>query len=730
VRGLEFVALAGTAGFRAPFPQFQEIEIYTAKPVPLRAPQGVTAKHTLSVGAAVALPAFTVRTIENIVCTDFWHAGLLPTGANLPADLNQFPPFRAMVERLKAVDATAVRVFSENAGCDNRLPWPTELGPHTERNLLKAYVDALHKEGFRTYYFTHAWISPFQKADRMAPFPYRRWDYPYEQSDRLIYREDLKQYYTEKYPCITGESDFRDKWFRLLSEAVAQGVDGVYLMPDEYYFKGHHLPKTDCPACRRQFQARFGYDALPAKPADTEAYRKWELFEYEAIHDLFSAVARGLKAAKPDLTVFSNGNQAAVQLCNTRLEHGMALDIQGRDLTVDAGHAYGGETLDLGSHTAFSRRYRGAFGDRRLLASLQWLNISYQQPPDPIRLHGYLLPFIMEGARYADSYRLNYMHDFEGWWPIAIAGFRRMRLLEQWGIGQSRTPASVCVLLSRASEDWWQVRTEGLLGQDAVDTTRSTVLYSQDEALGAALRADTPTRTRELNCERFRGMAAGKCLEGLLIEAGIAYDLRYSDRPETLTNLRNYRLLVLPFSYSMSCETFNAVKAAVETGAKLLIVDQLAPTDEYGSPYPAPLLEALRTKPHVVFEKLNLARDGMRRSVRTRLTERLRQLTGDTGIRFDANGARVEFLLRELTDGSRILYLANWEHRPVAPVVGLDLPPGRYRLTLCPGAGVDLAEGLVDGKADPDASALRRFSVPLSPREVVLAHVVPRTAAR
>lgn len=729
VRGLEFMALAGTAGYRAAFPQFQEVEIYTKDAVNVPAAARVAAKQMLSAGPAVAFPATKVRAIENIVCTDYWHAGLLQNGSNLPPDLNAFKPFRTMIEQLKAVDATAVRVFSECACGDNRLAWPTDFGPHTEKNVLKTYVDALHKEGLRTYYFTHAWITPFQKADKMAPMPDKRWDYPYEQSDRLIYLKDSK--YTEKYPCIICENDFHDKWLRLLSEALAQGgMDGVYLMPDEYYFKGHNLPKTDCPACRREFKKRFGYEALPPKPADTEQYRKWELFEYDKINDLYSDVARQLKKTKPDLKIVSNGNQAMVQLYNTRMEHGMALDIQGRDPSVDAGSAYGNVTLDFGGYTALSRRYNAAFGDGHFEAPLQWLNISCNEKHDPIKLYGYLLPYIMEGARSVSNYRLNYMADDPQWWATAIDGFKRLRLLEQWGIGQSRTPASVCVLLSRASEDWWEVKMEGLLGENAADTSRSTVLFSQDETLGAIVKADTDTRTRELNYERFHGMASDKCVEGLLVEAGIPYAVRYSERPETLANLKSYKLIILPFSYSVSKETFAAVKAATEAGTKVLIVEQLAPTDEFGTPYPVPLLAELQGTPNVTFEKINLAREGMKRPVRARMTELVQKLTGDTGIRFNANGGRVEFLVREVTDGSRIVYLANWGYQPATPVIGLDLPQGQYGVTLCGGDGVALKQGLLDGRSAADAAAFKSFAVTLAPREVVLMDVVPQKAEK
>jgi len=723
--GIEFIAINGNAGYRNAFPQFREVEIYTATPVKLAIQKKILPGNRMEYGFPVKPPPMQVRNIENIICTDYWHAGLRQDGSNLPDDLTVFKPFRTLIENLKLVDATGVRIFSETSCCDNRIPWPTDLGPHTEKNILKTYVDALHKEGFKVYFFTHSWITPFQKPDKMAPMPWRRWDYPYEQSDRFVDRDDVKQYYTEKYPCVISDNDFHDKWLRLLSEAVAQGVDGLYIMPDEYYFKGHNLPKTNCPSCAVAFKNMFGYDSLPEKPQDNEKYRKWELFEYEKLSSLFSDVASRLKKIKPNLTIFSNGNEAAVQIFNTRMEHGIATDILGKDPGVNAGTVYGSTTLDTGGYVSLCRRFAAAFGKNRLEAAIQWLNISYNETHEPIKMYGYILPCVMEGVRYISNYRINYMLDWKEWRPTVIAGFQRVRLLEQWGVGKSYTPASVCIILSRASEDWWEVKMEDLLGGAASDSKGSAILYlDRVQEIDSILKSDVDTRNRELNYERFRGMVSGKCIEGLLIEKGIPYDIRFAERPETLIDLSKYKLLILPFAYSLSEDVFDAIQKAVQSGTNILIIDQLAPTDQYGNPYPEqPLLKKLLDNKNVAYEPVNLARQGMRVSVRKRLLSRIEKMTGETGIRFEPDG-RVEFLIRNVDDGSVILYLANHEYKPANPILGLDLPKGKYTITMCGGDSFVLKQGLMNGIYEPDSELFKNFTLQLAPREVLLIHLV------
>jgi beta-galactosidase GanA len=220
-------------------------------------------------------------------------------------------------------------------------------------------------------------------------------------------------------------------------------------------------------------------------------------------------------------------------------------------------------------------------------------------------------------------------------------------------------------------------------------------------------------------------MASGKCVEELLIENGIPYDVKFAERPETLTDLTKYKLLILPFAYSLSKESFNEIQSAVDSGVKLLIIDQLAPTDEYGNMYPEPLLKSLLGKNNVVYENINLSRKGMLKSIRQKILSDIKKLTGETGIRFEQPNGRVEFLIRKVENGSLILYLANWAYEPATPILGLDLPQGKYEITFCGGDDFVLKEGLLNGQKQPDASAFKNFSLSLAPSEVMLIYINP-----
>lgn len=738
VTGLRLAAVSGSPGYRKPYPIYSEIEIYTKASIAGPARPVEKAGCELTAGKVAPMPIMLIRNIKWTPCIDIWHTGLLANGSNLPENVETFPGYQQLINQLRDIDADGVRFFLESTAWGPK-PWKTAYPPGSEKEPLKALIDALHKRGYITSIFLHAWMPPIQRAGKQAKDQYRRWDYPYEQSD-LVLSKGLGDIYTERYPCIISEDDFKQKWTGIMREVVERGIDGVYLMPDEYYFKGHNLFTVNCPACQRDFKARYGYDSLPKPdtnvtpnslttfgpdprtPMDTEQYRKWKLFEYERIGELFDGVAGELKKVNTNLALICSANPASPYFSNMAMEHGIAFDIIGRGTNINAVQLYASVPMDVGEYTALARRMRAAFPNAVLDASIQGLAI-YETPADfTIKFIGYLLPQIMNGATRAHAYRLNYLQ-YDNWWVKVQKGIRMMRLLEQWDLANSATPADTCLLLSRASEDWWQVKAHSLLGKTPGDSKRNFLMYSDENAGGAPTSTEDATE-RSLNYERVRGMMSTKCMESLLIENGIQYDARWIERAETMTDLKKYKLLVLPFGYAMSQAAFDRIREAVEAGSKLLIYDQLAPVNEYGVAYPQPLLKSLLGRTNVVYEKTSLGNEGMSLPVRQANRKLLYTLL-DNGYYFSANDAKVEYLVRKTAKGL-LLYLANWEReRTAAPVIGVPLPAGLYATTICSSLQEDLSEGLFGGKLEASEQDLAKFGVTLAPGEVKLVRIVP-----
>ena len=742
VFGLKFTALEGNAGYRSPFPTLTEVEMYSNDKAP--APNVPTkAANELKTGAPKPLPEFKRKEIDIRLCIDTWHAGLA-VGKPLPPDFERSKAFQEMLIRFKEADANSAWLFPETACCDDEMPWKSEaLWPGHGNDQLAPLAAALHKKGLKLHFFSHAWMSPFQERGKRAEMPYCRWDYPYEQSDRLV---GVVSHYTVTYPCVICDNGFRNKWLQFLKEALDQGTDGVYLMPDEYYFKGHNLSRANCSLCTAEFKKMYGYDAMPkgadasvregsggstavitgGKVDDSEQYRKWKLFEYRKIADLFHHASAELRKHRPGAQIVMTDNKLTEDLLG-RLEHNMCLDIMENDPNADLGQMYGNALLTkVGRTSAFCRRIEAAAGKDKMLATIQWLSVWNTKPDYAIQLFGYALPQIMLGAKAYENYRLNYMYD-TGWWPNAIECHKMIRLLEQWGVRDSGTPELVGLLLSRASEDWWRTKMEGLCKSQDAQSVSFNLLYAGDDINKSVANSAADERDRILKMDALRGVGAKLAMESMLCENGVPYKVAFTDRMDNLENLKRFKLLIMPLSYSLSTSAFQKIKEAVDAGTKLIVFDQLAPVDEFGNPHPEPLLKQLLGNKNVTHVKDNLAAVGSGIGVRRKCMEMVDGALGSTGYHFEANELPVEHIVASLPNRQgHLLYLGNWGTQAATPVISLPAEPGKYGVEIYSADTKSLANGAIGGSESVDAAALKNFSVELAPGEVKLMRIVKK----
>ena len=743
VFGLKFIALEGNAGYRKPFPTLTEIEIFSKKKANFPKTKVVNSKNNLKTSAAKSLPEFKRREIDIRLCIDTWHAGI-PRKKDA-TELEKSKTFQEMLKRFKDADANSARLFIETACCDNEMPWKSEkLWPGHGFDQLAPLCKALHKNNIKLYLFSHAWMSPFQQRGKRAKMPYCRWNYPYEQSDRLV---GVMDQYKVTYPCVICDNGFRDKWLELLKGAIEQGADGVYVTPDEYYFKGHNLSRANCPDCTAEFKKMFGYDSIPkgaalsskkvgatiavtrGKVEDSEKYRKWKLFEYRKISELFHYVSAELKKYKPSAQLVMSDNKITEDL-QGRLEHNMCLDMMENDPNSDLAQVYGNAVLDkVGRIAAYARRIAAAAGNKdKLLASIQWLGVQDTNPDYSIQLFGYALPQIMLGARAYENYRLNYMYD-KGWWPNAIECHKMIRLLEQWGIRESDTPDTTCLLLSRASEDWWRTKLEGLCGDQPGSDVSFNLLYAGDDINKVATKTAVSERDRVFKMDALRGVGSKLAMESILCEAGIPYKVAFTDRMDNLDNLKRFKLLIMPFSYSISEKALKKITEAVNTGTKLIIFNQLGSVNEFGNPNKEPLLKQLIANKNVTYIKDNLAAVGNAAVKRAEYVKMMDKILLPCGYYFNSNGAPIEYIVSCLPKKQGyLIYLGNWSTKKgelAKPVISLPFENAKYKAEVYSSSTKTLNDLTMAGKSGAfDGKALKSFSVDLAPGEVKLIHIV------
>lgn len=691
VHGLKFVFIAGEVGYRSVFPKLAELEVYAKDRV--AAGVGQSGGKSVRLGIEKPLPTLGRRTIDFRVCTDWWNYGIkgwekackaaIEKGEK-PIDLRDWPEYKARIADFRELGVTSVRLFAESEACDpngGSSSFPLEgLPKEQQHDWLRPLADALHKDGFKVYYFSHAWRVPIQKLGEQPPMPWLRWDYPYMQSDALV---GINENYKYTYPCAISDDDFREKWTALLRGALKAGADGVYICPDEYYFKGHNLSRCTCKACQREFKAMYGYEELPKLkapavaqnaqgqvqqplPVDTLQYRKWKLFEYRKLAGLFHRVAADLRKEFPKATLVINENQGAVVAANGRMENTVANDIFGDDATYDEKQVYGGGfayTVDSQIAAAsFLRHFTAACGGtKRLLSSSGWGPGNLTHPTE--QLNG-VVPQVFLGAPRYEIYRLNYMYEYGGvsTWKKTI---KMVNLLDKWGISETRLPADVGFVFSRASEDWWFVKAAAKM--DLKDRSAATDfnLNLADESINTVAKGgDDSDLARLVSQERLRGVGAQQAVESMLGSNGFAYDVLYADRADSMKDLKRYQVLVIPFGYALTDQAVAAIKEAYAAGSKLIIFDRLGEADEFGEKRAAPALADLVGRKGVTYFK-DCPSDvsGNLKTLR-KWREAVLKAVEKPSYVFDPNGRPVNALVRELPKGGGwLVFLANVANR-------------------------------------------------------------------
>ena len=765
VKALRFEGLAGEVGYRAVFPQIREFEVYSTDGVAGGIP--AVGGSLLVNGEEQPMPNLNGVKYDFRVCTDWWNYDMagwdkkcreLAGKGEKTISLADWPAFRKCVSDLKELGVTSVRMFAESEACGANggfSSFPLEGLPKEHQfDWMKPWAEEMHRNGFSVYYFSHAWRAPIQSIGKQAEMPWCRWDYPYMASDALVgVNENYKN--SPMYPCLLTENHFLDKWTALLGGALKAGVDGVYLMPDEYYYKGHNLSRCTCEGCKRGFKEMFGYDDLPrlqpAKvanndsgqvmppiPVDTEQYRKWKVFEYRKLADLFTEVGRRLRKDYPKARFVFNDNQAAAASGNCGLENTLANDILGMSDVYDQKQIYGSSAANAGEGNksiVYTKHFAAAAGERRLLSSSGWGAASLQSPA---KTYNAILPDVMLGARQLEVYRLNYMQANNGL-SVYKKLFRMVRLLEKWGLFQTETPNDIGLVYSRASEDWWFVKANALIDPSARSKATDFHLFLADESINkVALGEDGKDRTRFLSQERVRGFGAQQTVEDMLAANGFAYSVVYAERPDNMKNLKRFKTLVVPFAYSLSREAAKEIATAADAGTKVIIFGQLGVTDEYGTPYSEPVLTNLFGKAGVVYIPGN---PGDRSGDLLQLNAWANLIAKNTedAVRLWANGSPVSIVARRVRGNrSWIVYLCNnrllpggdgnfaTRSDPSTVTLSLPVPDGKYAVESFSSDDCAVYAMEMDGARVITAEKLRKFSIRLAPQEVKLLRIMPK----
>ncbi|MCM8769227.1 MAG: hypothetical protein NC911_06075 [Candidatus Omnitrophica bacterium] len=555
--------------------------------------------------------------------------------------LSQWKYFQKMLSDIKGLKANFVWLFPPRTWVETATPegkkrggqasdvmWPSQWARYSfSENLLQEFCDTMHQEGIKVF-------TQFRGIQLREP----------TEQEKTLFAPVVNQFY-------------RNGLAGLAREQVLAGVDGVAVCEDEDYCRVALLISANVQT-RETFLKETSLKNIPTGLEDTEAMRKWYLFWFTHYARSIQEVCQAVKQTNPQALTVTN--IMADGAYNSRLDWGVAYDIIGHTADID----YFGtdpyftlEENDLGHYrpAAMAKRLLAGNKKRQAIVTLNcpWAEsikkhpLFYQTFPK-IAMAGQVLSATMQGGTSCAYYRLQEYLFYEGYDQAARQIFSMLDTLAAWGMKQAKIPEMIAVLGSRAGQDWWQLKKRCEPQVEAYDT--------------------------------IRGFAYEKAVMELLFVHGYPFHFYYQDQPQTLPDLSSFALIILPFPYSLNQTSFEKIKAAVQRGTKLLVFDRLGEVDEYGNPYPRPLLAELEEKGNFFFVREDILREGFSIKLQENLCKKIDALLGQKKrIFFRRYSQDVELACLEKGEKEKFICLINWSGQPATVDVGLLLPTGRYQ---------------------------------------------------
>lgn len=642
--GILIQALSGRGvwSFRRSNPSFTEIQILTDKKLVKEEEFGRWSPNVLEYTRARNVPWIRTKPVEfksprpasfkfsKRVCADLWMWGVQYTkdtkkGTWTKEKIESLPIFKENVKILKKMRVDTIFIDLTNASCWDLMPWPSKVGRGIEDNVLKALIDALHDAGFKVITETLHNISPFETV---------KWHYPCEETSRY---PSMKQ-----YPSILYGEYVKEKWLQLYEEQIACGADGVCLGSDEFYYRGHFLetlPEDD--AQRKDYERKYR-KAPPKKEADTLDYRRWVAHTHEGLANLFAYWNSELKKRHPTLYT-----------CTVFMGAGSHSNIYGEGVPFDLIGAKGG--LD-----SLGGDYMDPWGIRLLSAVNGWRKVNqlfwgwYDETKPPILHIAKPLWMLMYGGGSCNYWRFYQLKIYDHTDSVRI-GYEIVEDLEGLGVWEARPPKEIAVLSSRRSWDWWQIR---------------------------AVYGTLPSPDTDRGISAMLGWFIDEFVNRTLIRSGYPYDWYFIDNPSHLARVRGYRVVLVPFPYSVSDETVKRI-AEIAEEAKVVLFGAMGQTDEWGEPRKTPALKSLIDAGKVVLineDFMEVCGDG-------KFTEKvlgiIDEALGDRNpFKFIHYGRRVDATLLSKNEKEKFVFLINWEEEPSEVDFSIFLPAGKYRVLM------------------------------------------------
>jgi hypothetical protein len=225
--------------------------------------------------------------------------------------------------------------------------------------------------------------------------------------------------------------------------------------------------------------------------------------------------------------------------------------------------------------------------------------------------------------------------------------------------------------------------------------------------------------------EAMRGWFADEWVnDRLLLRNGYSYDWYFADNPAHLEQLAGYKLLLLPFAYSLSDAAAAKVKEAAAKGTKVVLFGTLGETDEWGVRRKAPALKDLADSGQAVVIPDDILESAGDDAFMAKLLALIDTTLGDkAACKVNRYGKRVDAALLAKGDWERFLFLINWEETPATVDLSLAVPDAAY--TVMMRDETQWHRVTLGGKDQFTPAMLRRFRRILPPQKAEVYYLAP-----
>lgn len=614
--------------------------------------------------------------------------------------LAEWKEWQNMVKEYKELNANLIHLFPPKAfgmplpeGVKQRgtyfhpVIWPSKVWYASQPNdILRELTDSAHKEDLEVFVINREWI----------------------------FKKDYEG----------------DPQVDLAKEIAERGVDAVALAVDEeahhMYRASHYLLKTTEGAPKVEpgkeddafnrllknfkvkfdrteaFKKRWPGAVIPDEPRDSEDYRKFLIFMAEEWAGKMRKMADAAKQVNPDVRtcVFLSTTDTFQARTKWVSEHDTqgylgGVDIMGNDPYFVTYSPHGVCTAPY-----YAQMLRASTPTREAAVTLNpnWALVfggGKEKNPlldpvyDEVCFIGGPLTSIFNGAHTVNFWRYNFMHIHKESREYIRKAFSMADTLAAWGGKTASTPKETVLIRSRASEDFWQIRS-----------------------------AYNPKGRISRNAKGYYNV---QWLTSFLMGNAYPFETYFQDHIAMHEKeLLKYRVMILAFPYSISTEELAVIRNAVDSGVKVIAFGAKGEVDGIGNAYGKPVLEDLINDGKVIYFDADIASSGNFPETGRAFDALLDKAVGEKRtMRIDSSGKNIHSAVLEVSSDEKLILLVNWTQADAEVVLDLNMPSSAFAFAGFGKYGIECREPEktyameMNGKDRFTADELRNFKVKL-----------------